>query len=182
MMNKERVFPLSTLFFTRKIWIVPSHSKMWHASFHAMERSPLNRSRRWRPTYQHAVSKLGNGVRVFTFSRFSMSFALRENQHNCFERKCRSNGIKQKMQGRIIKSPFCVFRPHLHLHAQVVDKMARECQAVNRCQNCIDPTWTNADIVSKKSRKQTTVDDSRDKLHITLRGANLFWNGALMQH
>lgn len=42
------------------------------------ETSPLNRSRRCRPTYQHAVSKLGKGVRVLTFSRFSISYALRK--------------------------------------------------------------------------------------------------------
>lgn len=41
---------------------------------------PLNRSRRCRPTYQHAVSKLGKGVRVLTFSRFSISYALRERE------------------------------------------------------------------------------------------------------
>ena len=40
------------------------------------EHSPLNRSRKWRPTYQHAVSKLGKGVRVLTFSRRSTSYAL----------------------------------------------------------------------------------------------------------
>lgn len=43
--------------------------------------SPLNRSNKWRPTYQHAVSKLGNGVRVLTFNLFSISYALRRVKH-----------------------------------------------------------------------------------------------------
>lgn len=37
---------------------------------------PLNRSSRCRPTYQHAVSKLGNGVSVLIFNRLSISYVL----------------------------------------------------------------------------------------------------------
>lgn len=34
-----------------------------------------------------------------------------------------------------------VSKPHLHLHAQVVDEVSRERQAVDWSQYCIDPTW-----------------------------------------
>lgn len=33
-----------------------------------------------------------------------------------------------------------VSKPHLHLHTQVVDKVSRERQTVDRSQYCIDPT------------------------------------------
>lgn len=52
------------------------------------KRLPLNRSRRCRPTYQHAVSKLGKGVRVLTFSRFSISYALRRTQRDASAKHC----------------------------------------------------------------------------------------------
>lgn len=33
------------------------------------------------------------------------------------------------------------FKPHLHLHTQIVNKVSREGQTVDRGQYCIDPTW-----------------------------------------
>lgn len=51
---------------------------------------PLNRSRRCRPTYQQAVSKFGNGVRVLTFSRFSISYALQRINQVVSARHCAS--------------------------------------------------------------------------------------------
>lgn len=52
---------------------------------------PLNRSSRCLPTYQHAVSKLGNGVRVLIFNLFSISYALWRTRRSVPTRTIRQN-------------------------------------------------------------------------------------------
>lgn len=69
--------------------------------------SPLNRSRKWRPTYQHAVSKLGKGVRLLTLSRFSISYALRRTgERRSREERHRENDQTQFQMRRIPKHTF----------------------------------------------------------------------------
>lgn len=66
-------------------------------------RLPLNRSSRCRPTYQHAVSKLGNGVSVLIFNLFSISYALwRINRSVPTEQKPEKSQVHQSQDPNLI--------------------------------------------------------------------------------
>lgn len=133
-------------------WKVKQNIGLW-VKMNSINRSKkfthslLNRSRKCRPTYQQAVSKLGNGVRVLTFSRFSISYALKKiktfqlniilhYQHVC-------NNMLHRLHPPSFRTlyEFNETKPHLHLHTQVVNEVSRKRQAVHRSQNCIDPPW-----------------------------------------
>lgn len=44
--------------------------------------------------------------------------------------------------------------PHLHLHAQAVEEMSREGQAVHRCERGVNPAWRGRDVASPSARSQ----------------------------
>lgn len=87
----------------------PHTPKLSHQGGQGNAALPLNFSSRCFPIYQHAVSKLGNWVRLTIFNRLSTSYALQDKATGAWA--WQSTSVAQKGQGHFAACPLLVLLP-----------------------------------------------------------------------